>query len=75
MHYSGPERGGGVALNFTEFAVVNAHGVLLLLDVKKMEPSAKRIVQGRRGFIQVKKSLSKCFGYQNGKQSGATMPF
>ena len=45
------------------------------LDAKTIEISAKRTVQGRWGFIQVKITLSKCFGYQSGEKSSSTMPF
>ena len=50
MHYFGPEvEGWAFALNFTEFVVVNANGVLSApfahnLDAKTVELSAKRIV-------------------------------
>ena len=56
MHYFGPEiwGGGAFAPNFTEFVVVNAHGVFSVhvahnLDSKTVEQSAQRIVQGSWG--------------------------
>ena len=61
MHYVGPEMGEWVsALNFMEFAVVNAHGVFSVLqvhvshdiDVKTVELSTKRMVQGRWGLAK-----------------------
>ena len=66
--------------NFTEFMVVNAYVVFSAriahnFDTKTVELSAKRIMQGRWWFIQMKITLSKYFSYQIGEQSGATMSF
>ena len=60
--------------------VVKAYGVFSAriahsFDTKTVELSAKRIMQGRWWFIQMKITLSKYFIYQIGEQSGATMPF
>ena len=72
--------GGGGSPNFTEFMVVKAYGMFSAriahsFDTKTVELSAKRIMQGRWWFIQMKITLSKYFSYQIGEQSGATMPF
>ena len=60
--------------------MVNAHGVFSGhvahdLDANTVELSAKRMVQGRWGFIQVKTALFRCFGGQNGEQSVAITHF
>ena len=65
MHYFGPEMGGGGGSpNFTEFMVVKAYVVFSAciahnFDTKTVELSAKRIMQGRWWFIQMKITLSK----------------
>ena len=76
MHFFGPEMGVGwaFALNITEFVVVNTHGVcgahfIHGLDTETAQLSAKRMVQDRWGVLQVKTTLSTCFGGQNREQS------
>ena len=53
----------------------SVHVLHTVLTPKTVELSAKRIMQGRWWFIQMKIMLSKYFSYQIGEQSGATMPF
>ena len=59
--------------------VVHAHGVFGThvahnLDTETVGPSAQNGAR-QMGFIQIKITLSKCFGYQNGETSGTTMPY
>ena len=80
MHYFGPEMGRGHLPELQGSCgdkhpwECSLHFFTHNLDTKQFnyQPKAR---SRQMGFIQVKITLSECFGYQNCKQSGVTMPF
>ena len=80
MHCFGLERGGGGGIS-PNFVVVNAHRAVQCTCCAQFRPravelSAKRIVQGNWGFIQLEIILSMVIlAARNDEQSDATMPF